>query len=97
MLTAETQRTQGYAGIYATRIMGEIILEIIFYGVGWLYLNIKFRDQGNMKVEMQKDYDDSFANAGKVICINVAYGLFGLVLFGAWLVGIIVVIRDAMS
>ena len=77
-------------------MIGSILLEPVFYGVGWLYLKIRLRDPEKMKKEKFKNYYDSYSTAGKIVCLNVIYILFGLMLLGFWLVGIYGVIRGAI-
>ena len=72
----------------------EILIELMFFPIGWAYLLIKYRNRKKMKQVLIEKYENSYIEAGRVVISDTAYILWGAFLVVALLVVIVAVIAS---
>ena len=74
-----------------------LISNLIFSGVGRLYLLIRYRDFELIKKIKDEKYAGYYSIAGRVVVLNIIAGLGALVVFALLIGGIIGIIRNGIS
>jgi hypothetical protein len=70
-----------------------LLVEVIFALAGRCYLHLRYRDRETIQRIKEEKYLGEFSNAGRIVLINIFAGLFGLLLVGGLIAGIIGIIR----
>ena len=73
-------------------ILGFIVIEIIFAGIGWLCLLVWYRNKKKMEAIKNEKYAGEYSSVGRVMILNLIAGvgavtMFGIVVFsiGYWI------------
>ena len=59
-----------FAGIFE-----EMFANLLLAPIGFVYLWLRYRNKSQVKVFLAKNYEDSFADAGRVVILNTIAGL----------------------
>jgi len=77
--------------------MNYVIFNLIFSGVGRLYLLIRYRDFELIEKIKDEKYAGRFSNVGRVVSLNIVAGLGALLVFAMIIAGIMGIVRNGFA
>jgi len=78
-------------------LIGFIITEIIFSGIGWLCLYVWYRNRKKMEEIKNKEYAGAYSAAGRVMILNLIAGAGAIAMFGMVIFFLIIFIYRAFT
>jgi len=63
-------------------ILGFILIEIIFSGIGWVCLYVWHRDRKKIEKIKNEEYAGEYSSAGRVMILNLIAGVGAITMFG---------------
>lgn len=78
-------------------LLGFIVFEIIFSGIGWLCLYVWFRNRKKMDEIKNKEYAGEYSAAGRVMLLNLIAGVGAITLFGIVIYALFFWINNAIT
>ena len=73
-------------------ILGGLVIELIFSGIGWICLSVWYRNRKKMEEIKDREYAGDYSSVGRVMVLNLIAGagaicMFGMVIFsiGHWI------------
>jgi hypothetical protein len=77
-------------------ILGFLVFEVIFSGIGWICLYVWYRNRKKMEEIKNKKYAGEYSSIGRIIMLNLIAGfgaiaMFAIVIFflGLWIYNVI--------
>jgi hypothetical protein len=63
-------------------ILGAIVIEIIFAGIGWVCLYVWYRDRKKVEEIKNEKYTGDYSSVGRVMILNLIAGVGAIACFG---------------
>ena len=63
-------------------ILGFIVVEIIFSGIGWLCLLVWYRNKKKMEAIKNEKYAGEYSSVGIIMILNLIAGVGAILMFG---------------
>jgi hypothetical protein len=63
-------------------ILGFIVIEIVFSGIGWLCLFVWYRNRKRMEEIKNQKYAGEYSSVGRVMILNLVAGVGAIACFG---------------
>jgi hypothetical protein len=64
-------------------ILGFLIIELIFSGIGWVCLYVWYRNRRKMEEIKNKEYAGEYSSVGRVMMLNLIAGAGAIFMFGS--------------
>jgi len=78
-------------------VLGFILIEVIFSGIGWVCLYVWHRDKKKIEKIKNEEYAGEYSSAGRIMILNLIAGVGAITMFGIVLCFLIAWIYKAVT